>query len=73
MRYTLYEDPITHKFALLRLPTGFLDGDKLPILATDRWFDSREEVVAALPELFDREDPGGGPDDRTRIDDAQSG
>ena len=73
MRYTLYEDPITHKFALLRVPHGFLDGDKLPILATDRWFDSREEVVAALPGLFDREDPDSGSDDAGRTDDVPSG
>ena len=50
MRYTLYEDPITHKFALLRLPSGFLDGDKLTILATDRWFDSREEARRQMKE-----------------------
>ena len=72
MRYTLYEDPISRKFALIRLPNGFLEGDRLPILATDRWFDSREAVVAALPELFDREEPGAGGDDAARIDDVQS-
>jgi hypothetical protein len=56
MKYTLYEDAITHKFALLRLPNGFVDGDKLPILATDQWFDSRGEAVAAVPELLNREE-----------------
>ena len=55
MRYTLYEDPVTHKFALVRLPDKFVDDDKLPILPTERWFDSREEAIAALPELLNRE------------------
>jgi hypothetical protein len=56
MKYTLYEDPITHKYALLRLPDKFADGDRLPMLPTDRWFDSREEAVAGLSELFNREE-----------------
>jgi hypothetical protein len=56
MKHTIYEDPVTHKFALVRLPDKFLTGDKLPILPTDRWFDTREEAVAALPELLNQED-----------------
>jgi hypothetical protein len=56
MKYTIYEDPITHKFALLRLPDRFVDGDKLSILSTERWFDSREEAVAALPGLLNLEE-----------------
>ena len=56
VKYAIYEDPVTHKFALVRLPDKFIDGDRLPILPTDRWFDSREEAVAALPELFNREE-----------------
>ena len=56
MRYTLYEDPLTHKFALLPLPSQFVEGDKLPIVATDRWFGSRVEAIAALPELLTREE-----------------
>jgi len=56
MKYTIDEDPVALKFALLRLPDKFIDGDRLPILPTDRWFDSREEAVAALPELFNREE-----------------
>jgi hypothetical protein len=55
MRYTLYEHPVTHKFALVRLPDRFVDDDKLPILPTERWFDSREKAIAALPELLNRE------------------
>jgi hypothetical protein len=56
MRYTIYEDPLTHQFTLLPLPVHFLDGDELPIPPTDRWFASHEEAVAALPDLLNRED-----------------
>jgi len=61
MKYTIYEDPRTHKFALVALPNRFVDGDKLPVVATDRWFGSREEAIAALPELLNGEEcePGG--------------
>ena len=64
MKYTIYEDPLTHKFALVRLPKQFVDGDNLPVPATDQWFDSREAAVAALPELLDREESEAvlGPD-----------
>jgi hypothetical protein len=55
MKYTLYEDPVTHKFALVRLPDRFVNDDKLSILATERWFDNREEAIAALPELLNQE------------------
>ena len=55
MKYAIHEDPVTHKFALVRLPDKFADGDKLPIPPTDRWFDSHEEAVAALPELLNLE------------------
>ena len=60
MKYAIYEDPVTHKFALLALlalPSQFVDGDTPPILDVDRWFSSREEVVAALPDLLNREEP----------------
>jgi hypothetical protein len=52
MKHTIYEDPVTHKFALVRLPSGFLEGEKVPVLPTDRWFDTREEARAALPDLL---------------------
>jgi hypothetical protein len=52
VRYTLYEDRVTHKFALVRLPHAFIDGDTLPIPPTQEWFDSREDAVAALPNLL---------------------
>ena len=56
MKFALYEDPITHTFALVALPYGFVEGDRLPIADVDRWFGSREEAVAALPGLLDREE-----------------
>ena len=56
MKYTIHEDPITHKFVLLRLPDKFVEGDRLTIPATERWFASHEEAVAALPELLNLEE-----------------
>lgn len=52
MKHTIYEDPVTHKFALVRLPDKFIKGDKVPVLPTDRWFDTRDEARAALPDLL---------------------
>jgi hypothetical protein len=74
MRYTIYEDPRTHRFAFLQLPHRFVEGDKLPAVDTDRWFGSREEAVAALPELLDREEdqPVIPADEAAWIDDGQS-
>jgi hypothetical protein len=71
MKYTIYEDPLTHKFALVQLPARFVDGDKLSGVATDRWFGSRAEAIAALPELLNREEsePGTGLDETSQIDD----
>jgi hypothetical protein len=58
VRHTIYEDPVTHKFALVRVPANFIDGDKLDIPATARWLTTREDAVAALPSLFEvDEDP----------------
>lgn len=48
MRHGLYEDPITHKFAVIRLPSMFHDGDEVPIPRTPRWYETREEAVATL-------------------------
>jgi hypothetical protein len=56
MRYTIYEDPVTLKVAWLPLPDKFVEGDRLPAVTTERWFDSREEAVAALSELFNRDE-----------------
>jgi hypothetical protein len=55
MRYTIYEDPFTHLFAFLALPRQSVDGE-LPTVAADQWFGSREEALAALPQLFDLDD-----------------
>jgi hypothetical protein len=55
MKYTLYEHPVTHKFALVRLPDKFIEEDKLPISPTERWFESREQAIAALPELLNQD------------------
>jgi hypothetical protein len=56
MKHTIYEDPITHKFAIIRLPMKFADGDKLPILPATQWFPTREEAIATLPELFNEDE-----------------
>ena len=56
MKYTIYEDPLTHRFALLALPTRFVDGDSLPITDVDRWFGSCAEALAALPDLLNRDE-----------------
>ena len=56
MKYMMYEDTITHRFALLPLPSQFVDGDALPAITIDRWFDSHAAAVAALPELFTRDE-----------------
>jgi hypothetical protein len=61
MKYTIYEDPITHQFAHLPLPSRFLDGDELPAVVTDRWFESHDAALAGLAELFDREDGAPAP------------
>jgi hypothetical protein len=56
MKYTIYEDPITHRFAHLPLPGRFLEGDRLPPIVTDRWFDSHPAAVAALSDLLARDE-----------------
>ncbi len=56
MKHTIYEDPITHKFALLKVPSNFVDGDKLPIPPTAKWFTTQEDAVAALRGLFQIDD-----------------
>jgi hypothetical protein len=61
MKFTIYEHPITHAFALLALPNRFVDGDALPVGDVDRWFGSREEAIAALPDLLNREEPDSLP------------
>ena len=61
MKYTIYEDPLTHRFAFLPLPSRFVEGDELPLVATDRWFGSRVEAIAEGPagqRLFERSNCG---------------
>lgn len=58
MRHTLYEDPITHKFAVIRLPSRCIDGDRVPIPPTARWFGTREEALATICDLFDQDENG---------------
>ena len=55
MKYAIYQDPLTRKFALVQLPHGFAEGDRVPILPTEHWFDTHAEAVAALPALLDLE------------------
>jgi hypothetical protein len=70
MRYAIYEHPLTHLFAFVVLPHGFVEGEELPPVVTDHWFDSREEAIAALPTLLDLEDVERDPawEDRTPND-----
>jgi len=56
MKYAIYEDPDTHRFAVVRLPPRFAQGDAVPLPSSIRWFQTRDEVIATLSELFDDED-----------------
>lgn len=56
MKHTIYEDPISHRFAIVELPATFEEGDKLVVPSTVRWFATREDAVAALPDLFNLEE-----------------
>lgn len=53
MRHTLYEHPVTRKFAVIRLPSGYVEGDKLAIPPTACWFGTRDEALVTLSQLFD--------------------
>ena len=56
MKYTIFEDTATHRCTYLPLPRGFVVGDELPAVATDRWFESHAAAIAALAELLDRDE-----------------
>lgn len=56
MKYTIYEDPHTHRFAVVKLPAKFVEGDAIPVPPSVRWFQTRDEVVATLSELFNEEE-----------------
>lgn len=56
VRHTLYEDPVTRKFAVIRLPSRYVEGDKLPIPPTASWFGTRDEALEMLSQLFDEDE-----------------
>ena len=56
VRYTIYEHPSPHQFAILKLPPRFLDGDRIPVPSTVRWFHTVEDARATLSELFDEDE-----------------
>jgi hypothetical protein len=55
VKYAIYEHAASRKFVLIELPDKFIEGDKVPLMPSDRWFESHEEAVAALHELLDRD------------------
>jgi hypothetical protein len=61
MKYTIYEHPLTHLFAFVALPRGYVEDDELPPVDIDRWFSSREDAIAALPALLDLDELGLDP------------
>ena len=56
MKYTLYEDPLTHRFAMISVPDRFVAGDKLPIPPATQWFSTREDAIESLRDLFNRDE-----------------
>ena len=56
MKHTIFKNPITHKFAVIRLPSKFVEGDTIHVPPTARWFRTRKEALATLPDLFDQEE-----------------
>lgn len=72
MKYLIYEDAVTHRFAFLPLPNRFDAGDALPEVVVDRWFDTHAEAVASLSELLNRDenDPEVPTDDTGPVEDA---
>jgi hypothetical protein len=56
MKHALYEHPVTHRFAVVRLPPRFIDGDRVIPPPHVQWFSTREEALATLSNLFDQDD-----------------
>ena len=56
MKHTLYEHPVTHQFAMIRLPPRFIDSDRVVPPPAVQWFGTREEALATLPKLFDQDE-----------------
>ena len=67
MKYTIYEDPITHRFGHLPLPSRFVGGDRLPPIVIERWFESHKAAVAGLCELLAGEEVGSAPTDDAAV------
>ena len=55
MKYTIYEHPVRHQFALINVPAQFAEGDALPMPSSGQWFATRAEGEAMLPLLFIQE------------------
>jgi hypothetical protein len=53
MKHGLFEHPVTHQFAMIRLPPRFIDGDRVVPPPGARWFGTREEALATLSNLLD--------------------
>jgi hypothetical protein len=56
MKHIIYEDPLRTRFAVIRLPPSFIEGDKVPVSPSTRWFSTREEALATLRALFDQDE-----------------
>lgn len=61
MRHTLYENPVTHQFALVKLPKRFVEGDRLQVPPCARWFATRDEALASLADLLEQDEECDGP------------
>ena len=58
MKYAMYQHPVTRKFAFIRVPLRFAEGDKLLRIPPDvRWLNTRDDAIAALSGLLDVDDP----------------
>ena len=56
MKHIIYEDQAAHRFALITLAPSFIEGDQVPVSPSTRWFSTREEALATLKTLFDRDE-----------------
>lgn len=56
MKHILHEHPVTHQFAVIRLPPRFIEGDRVIPPPGVQWFGTREEALATLASLFDQEE-----------------
>jgi len=68
MKHTIYEDPVRRRFAVIRLPPRFVEGDALPVPPSTRWFETRAEALATLADLFEQDEDAPSedlPDSRT--------